>query len=449
MSYEGQVRSLAEQDAGFAGVLAKLNELKKIDRPKILNFSHHDLDGITSAVILRRLLSRYLGAEVTTKLPFAFRLTEQELQDALGEGEFDALLISDKGTFAYYDDFLEKVPEVLIIDHHLEDGMPERCTVLNPSARQEIRSSTSLLCHMLATNLGVADDYDDFFSLLGCRGDFVFDPVSGALAEFARPFVDRVSSKFSSLLEKKSSRPTLFDLLDRERTVLLNQVGEVLHVASLSHLYSRTVGDLEINHGPALVFRALSGLADEGGKLTFTTLEDFVASLPESQKISRVFELFKRDWELLEGRAANAILLEEIQGVGVYLIFAREAPAMQATSFPAILPFVASTKLEEFKKSGGHQHSLTVVFCPKEIGVHISMRGGGGAISCDAMCRRLVERLQERYPDLKDKVGGGGHERAAEFVAEKPVKMYGVMHELIFLVGEMRDKPVQFKASGG
>ncbi len=198
-----------------------------------------------------------------------------------------------------------------------------------------------------------------------------------------------------------------------------------------------------------MVFRAFWGVGFEGGKLTFTTLEDFVDSLPENQKISRVFELFKRDWELLESRVANAILLEEIQGVGIYLIFAREAPAMQATSFPAILPFVASTKLDEFKKSGGHQHSLTVVFCPKEIGVHISMRGGGGVISCDAMCRRLVERLQERYPNLKDKVGGGGHERAAEFVAEKPVKMYGVMHELIFLVGEMGDKPVQFKASGG
>jgi hypothetical protein len=52
------------------------------------------------------------------------------------------------------------------------------------------------------------------------------------------------------------------------------------------------------------------------------------------------------------------------------------------------------------------------------------------------MCLELVRRLQGVYPGY-GKIGGGGHRKAAELLADDPVPMYGVMHELLQLTEEM------------
>lgn len=134
-------------------------------------------------------------------------------------------------------------------------------------------------------------------------------------------------------------------------------------------------------------------------------------------------------------RAENLVFLDEILGVGIYMLFAKEASATQA-QFLSILPSVASTRLDELKLAGGHSHVMLIVFCPKERGVHISMRGGGGALDCGAMCSQLASHLRELYPE-QEGIGGGGHDRAAECMVDKPVPMYAVMHELLALVQEM------------
>lgn len=135
-------------------------------------------------------------------------------------------------------------------------------------------------------------------------------------------------------------------------------------------------------------------------------------------------------------RAENLVFLDEILGVGIYMLFAKEASATQA-QFPAILPFVSSTSLNELKLAGGHSHVLLIVFCPRERGVHISMRGGGGVIDCGVMCSQLASHLRELYSEQEEGIEGGGHDRAAECMVDKPVPMYAVMHELLALVQEM------------
>ena len=417
------------------GLIDKLRERKRL---RVLNFSHNDSDGITSAFIIRRIFERYLGAEVVTKMPQHFKLWEEALVEALNEeGKFDLLVISDKGTFEVYDDLLKHIKPILIIDHHQLDGTPKKCTLFNPTIEtSEYASAASLLCHVLSSKLGFADIYDDFAALLGCRGDFAFDPVEGTSAEFARPFIDMAKEKFPLVFEVKKGAPTMYEMVDRERTALINQIGEVLHSGCLAHLYSRALG-LPETYGPTLVHDFLLELVNRGEDPSkFSNLEDFLGKMSKGQLLSKVYGQFKADWQVLDGRADNAVFLGEIRGVGIYLIFAEEVESMKTAPFPAVLPFVASTKLEGLKRAGGHAHAMVVVFCQKAGGIHISMRGGGGLINCGKMCFQLSTKLQELYSTEKG-IGGGGHARAAELLADKPVQMYSVMHALLFIVDEM------------
>ncbi len=438
MKYAEQIDRLFKIDPGFAGAVGILEKLSKRKNPRVLYFSHHDLDGITSAFIAKRLLERHAGAEVVLKLPPYFKLWEEALVEVLEEeGKFDLLLITDKGTFSPYDDFLKHVPQVLIIDHHQLDGKPEKCTVFNPTVEiSEYAPAASLLCHMLATKLGVGDIYNDFATLIGCRGDFAFDAVQRTYADFARPFIKQVRKKFPRAFRLKAARPTMYDLVDRSRTVLVNQLSEVLHAGCLAHLYNQALGT-NISYGPELVHEFLIELSEHGGRPEkLSSIRDMLGDGPKGKILSRVFDRYKSDWALLSRRVENAVFLWEVRGVGVYMMFAEEADAMRAASFPAILPFVASTRMDALKRAGGHPHSMIIIFCPKERGVHISMRGGGGLINCGSMCFQLAARLQELYPEQKG-IGGGGHARAAECLVDKPTPMYAVMHELASMVQEM------------
>jgi hypothetical protein len=228
----------------------------------------------------------------------------------------------------------------------------------------------------------------------------------------------------------------MFDLLDVNRTVIINQIGEVLHAGCLAHLYNQTLG-IDIPYGPELISNFLLELVKrEDRPPDFRTIADVLGRMPKGQMLSRVFEQYKSDWNMLNRRAKNTVFLDEVLGVGIYMLFAEEAPAMRAAPFPAILPFVASKRLDELKLAGGHLHVMLTIFCPKERGVYISMRGGGGMLDCGMMCSQLASHLRELYPE-QEGIGGGGHDRAAECVVDKSVPMYAVMHGLLALVQEM------------
>ncbi len=436
MRYQQQIEDLYERNSGFPSVVQAIRDLKQ--NPRVLIFSHHDLDGITSAFILKRMLERLKGAEVVVRMPQHFKLWEQTLVEALEqEGRFDMLIISDKGTFEYYDSLLKHIEPIVIIDHHQLDGRPQKCLLFNPTVQNsDYASACALLCHMIAKKLTEVDRYDDFAALVGCRGDFAFDPVGKTAAEFTKPFLDYVRSVFPNLLEVRSGRPTMYDIVDRTRTALINQIGEVLQVGTIAHFYKDML-NIDVVSGPRLVLEFLLELVDRGvDPKQIRTVREFLGTKPKGMILSTVFEQYKEDWDLLEARTENPVYLGEVRGVGIYLLFAREAKAMERAPFPAILPFVASTKLEVFKRRGGHPHAAVIVFCPKERGVHISMRGGGGIINCGKICFEVARRLQSRYPGYSG-IGGGGHARAAELLADKPVPMYAVMHELLFAIEQL------------
>ncbi|MFH1821423.1 MAG: DHH family phosphoesterase [Methanobacteriota archaeon] len=439
MYYDEQVRFLFEADSGFASAVKLLEKLGQRKRLRILHFSHHDTDGIASAFIMQRLLRHRFGAEVVVKMPIQFRLSEGDLVEALkGKVDFDLLLLTDKGTFSYYDDFFGKVGNVLIIDHHMLDGRPQKCTVFNPSSERSVPTAASLLCHMIATKFGSTSDHDDFVALMGCRGDFALDPVEKTCAEFARPFIERSMKKFPHFFKVRLGRPTMYDTVDRRRTALVNQIVEVVHAGSLAHFYEKDL-DIRVSSGPELVYNYLMHLAERDVRpADFRNIDDLLGNVPKGNILASVLKRYRSDWDVLNGRVQSTTFLGELQGVGVYLFFAREVLPMQVAPFSAILPFVASTQLEPLKRAFGHKETMIVLFCPKERGIQISMRGGGEYIDCGAICFQLAERLRRLYPG-HDGIEGGGHASAAECFADKPVPMYSVMQELISMIKELTE----------
>jgi hypothetical protein len=436
LRYAEQIERLYQQNPGFRAAVEILRGLAGSEA-RVLNFSHHDLDGISSAFILKRLLER-LGVQVKTHMPQRFKLQPETLLETLSPAEgFDLLIISDKGTFRDYDELLTHVSPILIIDHHQLDGEPKECILFNPTVQNsEFAPATALLCNMLARKLGSCDPYDDFATLVGSRGDFAFDPVRRTAFDFVRPFLDHAGVLFPNLMEVRGGRPTMYDLVDRSRTALINQIGEVLQAGTLTHFYQELLG-LDVTSGPQLVFDFLFEMVAEGvDPRKPRDLEGFLGSGSRGLILKRVYEQYKRDWEMLERRAEQLVFLGEARGVGIYLIFAKEAEATAGAPFPAILPFVVSTKLEVIKRKGRHPHAMVVVFCPKHGGVHVSMRGGGGILNCGKLCFEIARRLRARYPEYKG-IGGGGHERAAELMADKPLPTYAVMHELLFTFEEI------------
>lgn len=430
MDYREQIQHLYEVDPGLSVAVETLKKLGR--KARVLNFSHHDLDGVTSAFILKRILEKQSKATVITKLPPYFRLWEETLIETLKkEGKFDLLIISDKGTFASYDELLKHVKEILIIDHHELDGKPEKCKLFNPTVEiSEKASSNALLCHMIGEKMGLNDIYTDFAALVGCRGDFAFDPVEKTCSEFTKPFLEHVREKFPELFNVYAGRPTMFDIVDRKRTAPINQLAEVFHIGTISHLYSNVM-KLGIESGPEFLLKFFEELA-ASGTLDPTSVENLLRNGELGRTLMQIFDCYKEDWELLGERTQLPIMLGEARGVGIYLFFSEEAEAMKNAPFPAILPFVVSTRLEEIKRAGGHAHAMAIVFCPKERGIHISMRGGGGLLNCGKICYELANRLQAMYPGHR--IGGGGHPKAAELIADKPVPMYAVMQELLFLI---------------
>ncbi|MGC8817555.1 MAG: DHH family phosphoesterase [Candidatus Hadarchaeum sp.] len=440
MTYREQLKFLLERDAGFSEAVGLLKQLGQRSGLEVGIFSHHDVDGVSSALILHRMFRR-LGAKVVIKFPERFKLLEEDLK--LIKGKFDLLVISDKGTFASYDDFFEKAENVLIIDHHAPDGNPKKASVFNPAMESHTLAATSLLCHMLATQFGPTDELDDLTALLGCRADFAFDPVEERCGEFVRPFIERSMKKFPHLFKTRLGRPTMYDVVDRRRTALTNQMAEALHVGTLAHYYGEFLNSGV--SGPELVFDFLKELpADD--LIMIKNLDDFLSMAPAGKTISRILESFQLDWELLEIRVRSPIFLGEIKSVGVYLVFAREVPRMQSTPFAAVLPYVASTQLEPLRRAFGHEATMIMVFCPKENGVQISMRGGGGRIDCSLICAQLVDRLRRLYPGCAG-IEGGVHPDAAECFSGKSVPIYAVMRELLLMIKEWSQQEI--RADGG
>ena len=144
-----------------------IDRLKGAKDQKCLIVSHDDPDGIVSCLILTRLLNK-LGAEVDYSFPPSYILTKEQLASAIKKRRYNLLFILDKGTTSYYDEHTMIIKDIIVIDHHFPDlpeGPPKKCLFYNPNgdpqAKDYISCSTSLLIHMIATTLGLKDDYTE------------------------------------------------------------------------------------------------------------------------------------------------------------------------------------------------------------------------------------------------------------------------------------------------
>lgn len=152
-----------------------LKQVKSDDNVVILH--HWDMDGISSAVLISKVLEQVRGKPAdTVKIPGerAYHLEEDDLE--LIE-EADKLIILD---FNLKADELEQVQkeknvDILVVDHHSFDRIPKNVSFVNPrSENSEVYVPCSKIC------LDIADEFDiaqqmNWIAGLGVIQDFGVD----------------------------------------------------------------------------------------------------------------------------------------------------------------------------------------------------------------------------------------------------------------------------------
>ncbi|MDI6642385.1 MAG: hypothetical protein QME68_08780, partial [Elusimicrobiota bacterium] len=88
---------------GLRNIVEKLNSIKG---KNCLVFVHDDPDGLTSGVIIKRVIEK-LGSDVTLRIPETMELERFRIEEELKKKKYDVLFIVDKGTMGYYNSYLE------------------------------------------------------------------------------------------------------------------------------------------------------------------------------------------------------------------------------------------------------------------------------------------------------------------------------------------------------
>lgn len=205
-SHKSQWENLSRQNSGLKTILEIINK----PQGQALIFSHDDPDGITSGLICKRMLAKK-GWKPVLKMPEGFALSQEQFDSALKENpDTKVVFLLDKGTLEPYSQFGKRLP-VYIIDHHPTPKAPTDCVIFNPSLATYTPCSASILLHGISSLAGTNESLDDFLSFIGLKGDWVIEPVSGVLADFARPFFAEYGKNFKNLFKLISERPTMFD----------------------------------------------------------------------------------------------------------------------------------------------------------------------------------------------------------------------------------------------
>ncbi len=382
---------------------------------KCLIVSHDDPDGIVSALILKRLLDK-LGAEVDYSFPPSYILTKEQLADIVKKRKYDLLFILDKGTTSYYDEHTMIIKDIVVIDHHspdLPEGPPKKCLLYNPNSdlgeREYIRCSTSLLVHMIATNLGLREDYDDFLGFIGLKGDFAIDPSTSEISKFAQSFYETHSSKFANLLTPLKSRPTMFDITQREETSLLSRITELIHGTcggGFQYFYNDRAKSLKGVDQVDLIFTSLLKYGRRNPNISnLKRLDHFLAEIPYRWVIQQLYKYYLKDWEGATHLLDSITSLGRIGRVAIYLFIGERVP---------LLPMVGSVKLYDLTKESKEKEVLLIMINKEsDGGTHFSLRSTSDRIHCGKICHALASRLVRKhgFPDL---ITGGGHGQAAE-----------------------------------
>ncbi len=396
---------------------AALEVLRGTKDKKVLVFSHDDPDGITSAAIVDRLLAALGAKEVRILLPPTFELEESRVAEAVKSFTADVMLICDKGTIGYYGDFTKYVPQVLVVDHHWKiGGDAEGITVYSPGAW----CCAAFQLHNLATALGVRDEGMDFLALIGLKGDWSVEPVTGQpFSPYVKAFYDEVAPAWSEWLKPNRNGCTWFDVSQREQSCLLSQAADLVSAMcgnGFQYFYNDRDPGLKDIDQPQFTLQVLLGAAQNTEALRAVCHLDAVIRLFEqSDIVAQLWAYYKADWDKVSGFLDTSLPLIRFGTTQLFFFMGNNVP---------LLPMLGSVKLGELAQRCGCPSAIIMANLLGDGSTHFCLRGAGDSgkeIHLGKIAQGVVQRLLAKHgQEHKDFITGGGHPVAAEIKARVP-----------------------------
>lgn len=168
---------------------------------KVLILSHWDMDGISSAAVISRVLRNLRGKEADFfKIPEDRRHDiDEKTEKKVSKGEIDKVIILDinPGYEALQKLLKHLRDKILIIDHHNFERIPEGTVFVNPRVeRDDVYASASRLCYRIASKLDINLDW---IAGLGIIQDFDVknskDIFEGLKKKYPAYFPDEISQE--------------------------------------------------------------------------------------------------------------------------------------------------------------------------------------------------------------------------------------------------------------
>ncbi len=387
---------------------------------KALVYCHDDPDGITSGIIIKRLLEKK-DITVTVKVPTTMELEEARLKKDIAACKPDIIFVADKATMGYYDAYADIHPDIVILDHHpVPKEELKRVAVINPQAGggQYKGCSGSIVAHMLAKVCGETDEADDIAALIGLKGDWAIEPATDIVSDYVAPFFEEIKEKYSWLIEKIESRPTMFEVSQRANTTLLNQVAEIIFAlggGGFQYFYNERDEELSDITSGRFAFDNLEKWLSN--PTPFSSENDFIAALPEPAKAKKIFDYYLSDWQEAASTMLKSELVKTVKDTDIYLFKGKEVKLM---------PMVGSVVLYELPSTQADVMFI-MVSDNGDKGIHFSFRSKNGKVHCGDLAGSLAISFQNILG--KEYASGGGHPFAAECRTRKGAPVAELMAE--------------------
>lgn len=136
-----------------------IDYLENCDKDAKVKVLHHwDMDGVASAAIISKILRKVRGREaedVAIPLERAYHLSEEEKENLR---DFDKLIVLDFNLEADELEELNEFVDVLVVDHHDFDRVPDISFVNPREFDAEVYVPCSKICLDIATEFGLEDE---------------------------------------------------------------------------------------------------------------------------------------------------------------------------------------------------------------------------------------------------------------------------------------------------
>ncbi len=397
-----------ESKYGFKEVAKLLSELKGRE---VLVLSHMDLDGVSSAAIFKVVMSSMGVKRCLFKFrPFVTKVEEVESW-LKSYGNFDFLVILDKGTLKEHLNYSHLFKRVIVIDHHIPQDVngyeEENVTFLNPCIEREIKTSNTVLCRLISSIFNLDDVYLDFFTLLGMRCDYVFDPFDKEGDEFNKPLIELAKKEFAHMfkrLEVGEGEVTRYDRHGGNYTCLFNQVSEALGAFCYADNYIEVAGREGDPVGSTLLFNALLEARERSFPIQkeWGSASEFIAAFPYGELIRKVYRRYRAELKKAISQVREFKQVGKLGKVTLYLV--------ETVNMP-LATVAASMLLPRLKRIRKDVECAVLVLRAFQEQVNISFRSTGETINGGLFMRELANKIKEK---LHVETSGGGHRTAAE-----------------------------------